>query len=141
MAWWRGCIRYRTLIRYLHHGGERMARSAGSVSIDDLVGLLQAGRMSRREFVSSGIALGLSLSSVSAILAACGTSSSAPTSGGTLTTGVVGAVGKFDPQGWAGFTSNIATNHIFQGLVRLNFETSELEPCLATSWDTPDPLT
>jgi peptide/nickel transport system substrate-binding protein len=111
------------------------------VSIDDLVGLLQAGQMSRREFVSSGIALGLSLGSVSAILAACGTSSSTPTSGGTLTTGVVGAVGKFDPQGWAGFTSNLATNHIFQSLVRLNFETSELEPCLATSWETPDPLT
>jgi peptide/nickel transport system substrate-binding protein len=118
-----------------------MARSVGSVSIDDLVGLLQAGRMSRREFVSSGIALGLSLGSISAILAACGTSTTTATTGGTLTTGVVGAVGKFDPQGWAGFTSNIATNHIFQSLVRLNFDTSELEPCLATSWDTPDPLT
>src|ERR1700682_6606893 len=75
----RACMRYRTLIRYLHHGGERMARSVGSVSMDDLVGLLEAGRMSRREFVSSGIALGLSLGSGLGPLCAWGAGAHAAT--------------------------------------------------------------
>ena len=51
-------------------------------------------------------------------------------SGGELTVGLVSAVGRFDPHGWSGFTSNVVTNHVYQGLVRLNFDTSEIEPCL-----------
>lgn len=61
--------------------------------------------------------------------------------GGTLTVGLVSAVGKFDPHGWGGFTSNVVTNHVYQGLVRLNTETSEIEPCLAESWERVDPQT
>ena len=51
------------------------------------------------------------------------------------------AVGRFDPHGWSGFTSNVVTNHVYQGLVRLNFDTSEIEPCLAESWERVDPQT
>jgi ABC-type transport system substrate-binding protein len=61
--------------------------------------------------------------------------------GGTITAGVVGATGAYDPHGWSGFTANIVNNHIYQGLVRLNFETGELEPALAESWENPDPTT
>jgi peptide/nickel transport system substrate-binding protein len=118
-----------------------MARAVGW-DADTLVQLFNEGRISRREFVSNGLALGLSLGTVSALLAACGTSqSTGPKTGGTITAGVVGAVGSFDPHTWSGFTSNIATNHIYQGLVRLNFDTNAIEPALAKAWENPDPLT
>jgi peptide/nickel transport system substrate-binding protein len=54
---------------------------------------------------------------------------------------VANSVGTFDPHGWGGFTSNIVTNHVFQGLVRLNFDTNQVEPALAESWETPDKTT
>ena len=97
--------------------------------------------------------MGLGTGFLGAALAACGGSSSSSGSGttkaagggaaksGSVPTGVESVVGKFDPQVWAGFTSNIATNHMFQGLVRLNFATNAIEPCLATSWEQPDPKT
>jgi peptide/nickel transport system substrate-binding protein len=112
--------------------------------LDDLTGLLVEGRISRREFMLGGVGLGLSLGTVSGLIRAA-EASAAPrvrlARGGTVTCGVVNAVGKFDPHGWSGFTSNIATNHIYQGLVRLNFNTNAVEPCLASSWEQPNPTT
>jgi peptide/nickel transport system substrate-binding protein len=122
-------------------------------NVDTLVQLVREGRISRREFFGHGMRFGLSISALGAILAACsddggqqqgdatGTSTASPVAGGTLITGVVNAVGALDPHGWSGFTSNIATNHIFSSLVRLNFDTSEIEPALAESWEQPDATT
>lgn len=122
----------------------------------ELVEELRSGRLGRRQFFERGAALGLGGGFLGAALAACGggggggsaASASGTTSGGgsaakggPIPSGVESVVGKFDPQVWAGFTSNIATNHMFQGLVRLNFATNAVEPCLATSWEQPNPKT
>jgi peptide/nickel transport system substrate-binding protein len=112
--------------------------------LDTLTDLLQEGRISRREFMAGGLAVGIGLASLAPIAEAVASPEPAPLlakKGGTVTTGVANAVGKFDPHGWSGFTSNIVTNHVYQGLVRLNFKTSQIEPCLAQSWSHPNPLT
>lgn len=57
---------------------EQPAGTAGQ--IDTLVNAFQGGHLSRRQFVARLLALGVSLSAVGAILAACGGSASAPTS-------------------------------------------------------------
>ena len=94
---------------------------------------LEVGR--RRFLVGSGAAAAATLG-FGGLLGA-----PAAAAGGTLTVGLVSAVGKFDPHGWSGFTSNVVTNHVYQGLVRLNFETSAIEACLAESWERVDPQT
>ncbi|MBV9335895.1 MAG: ABC transporter substrate-binding protein, partial [Solirubrobacterales bacterium] len=116
-----------------------------------LVDELRSGRLGRRQFFERGLAMGLGTGFLGSALAACGgSSSSGPTTGSTVNakggsgstqTGVENVVGKFDPHVWNGFTSNIATNHIYQGLVRLNFASNAIEPALATSWEQPDPKT
>jgi ABC-type transport system substrate-binding protein len=106
-------------------------------------------RLSRRRFLQRSAVIGVGVSSLGAILAACSSDSDdagAPggrteQTGGALVAGVVSAIGKFDPHGWSGFSSNIVTNHVYQGLVRLNFATNEIEPAVAESWESPDPLT
>src|SRR5262249_61168318 len=99
--------------------------------VDDLSSLLAQGRISRRQFVLGALGLGISLGTADELIRAA-EASAAPkfrvAQGGSLTCGVVNAVGKFDPHGWSGFTSTIATNHIYQGLVRLNFNTTPIEP-------------
>jgi peptide/nickel transport system substrate-binding protein len=104
--------------------------------------------LSRRRFLQHSAVLGLGVSSLGSLLAACSSdsddssgSSKTEQPGGALTAGVVSAIGKFDPHGWSGFSSNIVTNHVYQGLVRLNFGNNEIEPALASSWESPDPLT
>jgi peptide/nickel transport system substrate-binding protein len=112
--------------------------------VDDLSGLLAEGRISRREFMVRALGLGVSLGAASGLIRAAEASGATRlrlAKGGSLTCGVVNAVGKFDPHGWSGFTSNIATNHIYQGLVRLSFDTSTVEPCLASSWEQSSPTT
>jgi len=115
---------------------------ARSSEIEGLMGLLAEGRISRREFMKYGVGLGLSLGALGTLLRSA-SAGAAPLrmSSGEITCGVANAVGKFDPHTWGGFTSNIATNHIHQGLVRLNFGTSTVEPCLASSWEQPNPTT
>ena len=105
---------------------------------------LATGRIGRRQFIQRAVALGVSTSVMGAVLAACGGSESGGKSAartGPLATGVANPVGKFDPHGWAGFTSNIVTNHVYQGLVRLKFGGSEIEPALAESWEQPNDTT
>ncbi len=109
--------------------------------LETLTGLLEEGRISRREFMTYGLGLGVSLSAVGRLLTAAPAGAVTLKRGGTVTCGVVNAVGKFDPHGWAGFTSNMVTNHVYQGLVRLNFNTSQIEPCLAHAWEQPNPTT
>jgi peptide/nickel transport system substrate-binding protein len=122
---------------------------SGLVHEKDVIALtdeLLHGRIGRRQFLQRGAMLGLGSGALSALLAACGGASSSAGSGGgkpsgPVTAGVANNVGKFDPHVWSGFTSNIVTNHVYQGLVRLNFETNALEPALATRWEQPSPTT
>ena len=137
--------------------------------VEDLARMVVDRQMSRRRFLVLTAKMGVSAGFAMAVLEACASSTtpvpaSAPAAspsvagpsllatagaspsaankpGGTITAGVVGAFGAYDPQGWNGFSSNIVTNHLFQGLVRLNFDTNQLEPALASSWDNPDPKT
>lgn len=106
---------------------------------------LAGGRIGRRQFMQRAFALGVSTSLIGTVLTACGSDDGGGGGGvklsGPLATGVAGAVGKFDPHGWAGFTSNIVTNHVYQGLVRLKFGGDEIEPALAESWEQPDDTT
>jgi peptide/nickel transport system substrate-binding protein len=122
-----------------------------STHLELLVCDLRDGCISRREFVQRGLRLGLGVSALGMLLGA-GAETSAASSDSrragvaagaatTLVAGVASAPGKFDPHGWGGFTSNIVTNHVFQGLVRLNFDTSEIEPALASKWEQPDKKT
>jgi peptide/nickel transport system substrate-binding protein len=107
---------------------------------DDLV----HGRIGRRQFIQRAIAMGVGTSMIGTVLAACGSGGGgggATGGSGPVATGVANNVGKFDPHGWSGFTSNIVTNHVYQGLTRLNFDTNKVEPCLAESWSQPDPKT
>lgn len=114
-----------------------------------LVHQLRDERIDRRQFVQRGLAMGLGPGFLGAALAACGSSSPGSSSaskaaggtGGAVSAGVENVIGKFDPHVWNGFTSNVATNHLYQGLVRLNFATNAIEPALATSWEQPDPKT
>jgi len=112
-----------------------------SSEIEGLIGLVAEGRISRREFMKYGIGLGLSLGALGSLLESAAQAAPLRRAAGSITCGVANAVGKFDPHTWGGFTSNIETNHIHQGLVRLNFNTSQVEPCLAASWEQPDPTT
>ncbi|MDO8212667.1 ABC transporter substrate-binding protein [Conexibacter sp. CPCC 206217] len=109
---------------------------------------LRDGRIGRRQFIGRAMALGLGATSISAILAACGSSEDGGGGGGgagggsgAVRTGVANAIGKFDPHSWGGFTANIVTNHVYQGLVRLGFGGQRIEPALAASWENPDPRT
>jgi peptide/nickel transport system substrate-binding protein len=106
----------------------------------------ERGHYTRQQFLGRSVAAGIGVSSLVPALAelvrvAPAAANTAAKQGGTCVCGVVNDVGKFDPAEWGGFTSNIVTNHVFQGLVRLNFATTALEPALAVSWETPDPLT
>src|SRR5450759_176033 len=103
--------------------------------IDDLAQLLSEGRLSRREFVKMATGLGLSLSMIGPILAACSTSSTSKVTSKTVVVGVVNSPGTFDPAGWRGFTSLYTENHVYQGLQRVTFGSSNLEPSLATAWE------
>ena len=114
-----------------------------------LVGDLQNGRIDRRQFVQRGLALGLGVSTLGTLLAACGGDESSSSGGGSPATkgsqpvpvGVINAPGKFDPHPWNGFTSGLVNNHVYQSLMRPNFETNEFEPALAESWEQPDETT
>jgi len=87
--------------------------SPRSVQIDQLVDDLNAGRIGRRQFLARGAALGLSLSTVSAVLAACGGTASG-TGGGDLHL-APGNVVTLDPAFVDGETMIAAG--IFEGLV------------------------
>jgi peptide/nickel transport system substrate-binding protein len=125
-----------------HERLDDLRRGRGSVQehvIDEFV----AGRLSRRDFVVRGSAIGLSMPLIGGILAACGSSSSStPSSSGTSAAGQAGAtikagiftpVGAINPitindQGGLELLGNIAEFLVFvdnQGVYH---------PWLATSW-------
>jgi peptide/nickel transport system substrate-binding protein len=111
--------------------------------IDELV----AGKISRREFIRRGTVVGLSLSSLSFIAAACGGDGDAgatgtgPTdtggqaqAGGTLRTGVIAPAGALDPLTVADEGGLAVLGQSGEYLTWTN-DQLELEPRLAESWE------
>ncbi|HXY44083.1 MAG TPA: ABC transporter substrate-binding protein, partial [Acidimicrobiales bacterium] len=113
--------------------------------IDEFVG----GRLSRRDFLRKGTAVGLSLPLVGAILEACGSSSSSSTttsttsatvakSGATIKAGILVPAGAIDPitiadQGGLELLGNVGEFLVFVD------QQYNYHPWLATSWSTnPD---
>jgi peptide/nickel transport system substrate-binding protein len=107
--------------------------------IDEFV----AGRLSRRDFLRRGSALGMSMSVLGGILAACGSSgtsshSSTPTSSGksgaTIKAGILVPAGAVNPitiadQGGLELIGNVGEFLVYTDPVSLTFK-----PWLATSW-------
>jgi peptide/nickel transport system substrate-binding protein len=92
-----------------------------------LVGELLAGRMTRRELIVRATLLGLSASSIGALLAACGTTNApttatAPRKGGTLRAGLSGGSSSdtLDPHMGLTYLDTARATQIYQPLLRLN---------------------
>lgn len=113
--------------------------------IDELV----AGKISRREFIRRGTVVGLSLSSLSFIAAACGgdddggeatptggtdTGAGTPQAGGALRTGIIAPAGALDPLTVADEGGLAVLGQSGEYLVWSN-DQLELEPRIAESWE------
>ena len=125
-----------------HERLDDLRRGRGPVQehvIDEFVG----GRLSRRDFIRKGSAIGLSLPLISGILAACSSSSSSTPSssgtsaagkaGGTIKAGILTPVGAINPitindQGGLELLGNIAEFLVFTD------HSGIYHPWLATSW-------
>jgi peptide/nickel transport system substrate-binding protein len=103
---------------------------------------LAAGRLSRREFVRRGAAVGMSGTFVAAALAACGANSSPssapsgakPTKGGTLKLAAQAPSGAINPITIADLGGSTMLAQTGEFLAFDNGMTGKLEPMLATSW-------
>jgi peptide/nickel transport system substrate-binding protein len=124
-----------------HERLDDLRRGRGPVQehiIDEFV----AGRLSRRDFVRKGTAIGLSIPLISGILAACSSSSSTPSSsstaaagksGATIRAGIITPVGAINPitindQGGLELLGNLGEFLIFTD------HSGHYHPWLATSW-------
>jgi peptide/nickel transport system substrate-binding protein len=72
---------------------------------------------------------------------ASGAAVSAQEGGGTVTVAVAGDIGSLDPAAWRGAEAAYIEYQMYETLLRLDPETSEIVPGLAESWESPDPLT
>src|SRR5215211_3684780 len=112
-------------------------------SLSRLVEDLNAGRVSRRGFVSAAAKLGLSAPLAGAIFGASirGAGVDAQDDGKTLIVAIPQATVQLDPAvaGSNGYGDIIPTNeNIFEGLTRFKNGTAEVEPALAESWTRSD---
>jgi peptide/nickel transport system substrate-binding protein len=102
-----------------------------------LIDNLLNGSLSRREFVRRATVLGLGLPSIGAILAACGTSTAAPTTGvkkgGKMTVAVISPAGAIDPLKVADEGGLAVLGQSGEYLVWSD-QNLHLQPRLATSW-------
>ena len=114
------------------------------------------GQLTRRELLRRAgafSAAAVALSSLGAVVAACGASagtpapasggpaaSDEPKSGGTLLAALTGEPDTLDPATSAIYTATQVFSHIFSTLVGID-ENNEFYGVLATKWDQPDPLT
>ncbi|HEY3775028.1 MAG TPA: ABC transporter substrate-binding protein [Solirubrobacteraceae bacterium] len=105
---------------------------------------LAAGRLSRREFVRRGAAIGFSSTFVAAALAACGnansstssapSSSATPAKGGTLKLASQTPTGAINPITISDLGGSTMLTQTGEFLTFDNAATGRLEPMLATSW-------
>src|SRR5438105_1854168 len=102
-----------------------------------LIDNLLNGSLSRREFVRRATVLGLSLPSIGAILAACGTSTGTTTTGtkkgGKMTVAVISPAGAIDPLKVADEGGLAVLGQASEYLVWSD-QNLHLQPRLATSW-------
>src|SRR4030081_2178614 len=102
-----------------------------------LIDNLLNGSLSRREFVRRATVLGLGLPTIGAILAACGTSTAAPTTGvkkgGKMTVAVISPAGAIDPLKVADEGGLAVLGQAGEDLVWSD-QNLHLQPRLATSW-------
>ena len=122
----------------------------------DVVESFARGRLTRRQFIQRGVVVGLSLSSITAVIAACGgggpaasgtTQSTAPgASGASAGPAKIGGTIKvacqrpkgLDPIGMQDLASYGITAQSFEFLCTLNAAASDIAPGLAESWS-PSP--
>src|SRR6266702_6819666 len=118
---------------------DQSLRAKQSTSEQSLIEAVLQGRISRRRFVQSAIALGMGTSLIGAILEACGTSSSntgngTPVKGGTLTMARSADADNLDPYFTVEDQGIFIDLQIFDRLVRLSADGQSIEPELAKSW-------
>jgi len=95
---------------------------------DNLLGELLAGRLTRRELMVKAAVLGLSATTIGALLAACGTNTTTgtaaptPKRGGTLRAGLTGGSSSdtLDPHLGLTYLDTARANQIYQPLLQLN---------------------
>lgn len=103
-----------------------IAEEAGPIG--DLVNGLRSGQINRRRFVQSAVLLGLSLTSIEAIVAACGVGTSvgpnavtgAPKRGGILKAAFSADPAGFDPQRGPSGMSHVVIEQVYSTLMALN---------------------
>jgi peptide/nickel transport system substrate-binding protein len=118
----------------------------------DAVESFARGRLSRREFIRRGVVLGLSMSAISAVIAACGGSSpsssagapssgagsssapSAGVAGGTIRVACQRPKGALDPVGMVDLASYGLTAQAFEFLCAPNADATDIAPGLAEKW-------
>ena len=122
----------------------------------DVVESFAQGRLSRRQFIQKGTLVGLSMGSITAVIAACGgaSPSSAPASvgastgasappasagaaGGTIRVAIQRPV-TLDPVGMQDLASYGLTSQSFEFLATLDANASDIAPGLAESWTPND---
>jgi len=129
---------------------DKVRRSAAPVQLD-VVEAFAAGRLSRREFMQRGAIVGLSMASISAVIAACsGTTSPSAAASGSAAAGSAGPakVGgtiriacqrpkNLDPVTMIDLASYGLTAQSFEFLCTLAPNATDIAPGLALSWE-PD---
>ena len=137
---------------------DRVRRSTTPLQLD-VVESFARGRLSRREFIKRGTVVGLSLASISAIIAACDTtpsgSAAAPTAsgpaasggaasgspaatGGTIRVAVQRPAATLDPIAMQDLAAYGLLAQSFEFLAALDPASSDIGPGLATEWTPND---
>ena len=132
---------------------DKVRRSTTPLQLDVVESFVR-GRLSRREFIQRGTLIGLSLGSISAVIAACGgttpsASGAAPSSaasaeasapaasavaGGTIRIAIQRTAGPLDPIGMQDLGSYGITAQSFEFLCTLDSAGSDIAPGLAEKW-------
>jgi peptide/nickel transport system substrate-binding protein len=113
-----------------------------SQQLRELLHRRREGVISRRTFLQSAAAMGLSLP-LATMLERQGVSAFQEGAGGELNIVMQRVLVSLDPHGAQSVEEPTAViaSHIFGTLVTRNFETGELEPALATAWEAVDDTT
>jgi peptide/nickel transport system substrate-binding protein len=118
---------------------DKVRREAVPLQLDTIEAFV-AGRLSRREFIKRGTVLGLSLGSISMVIAACGGTSSSPAAsgagaaGGTIRIAIQKPV-KIDPVAMQDLGGYGITSQCFEFLCTLTPKNLvDIGPGLATKW-------
>jgi peptide/nickel transport system substrate-binding protein len=134
---------------------DKVRRSTTPLQLDTVESFVR-GRLSRREFIKRGTMMGLSMASISAVIAACGgtTASVAPSVGGASTAPASAGASAAPASAAAGGTIRVAiqrpvkvdpiamqdlggygiTAQVFEFLCTLNSKGDDIAPGLALKW-------